>query len=93
MFSVREQREGISWKFCPSQRDFREAVETRSHLSRRSLHRLSKSCILAHLNELTDAVNKKVLPLDVEKGIISDVWTGGRFSGKASMMSKKCAYI
>lgn len=36
---------------------------------------------------------KKALLLDAGKGIISDVWTGGRFRGKASMMSKKCAYI
>lgn len=56
-------------------------------------HRPSKSCILAHLNELTDAVNKKALPLDAEKGIISDVRTGGRFCGKASTMSKKSASI
>lgn len=40
VFSVREWREGVSWKFvfCPSQRDFRETIKTKSHLSRGKVH-------------------------------------------------------
>ena len=59
---------------------------------RKGPYRLNKSCSLAQLDELAAAINEEALLLDDEKEISSDVQVRGRFCGKASVMSKKCAY-
>ena len=92
VFSVREWREEVSWKFVFCPMDFREATETKCCLGqRKGPYRLHKSCSLAQVGELAAAVNEEALLLDDERGINSDEQVRGKFCRKA-VMSKKYAY-